>query len=221
MSSMRNALYKAILFSILTVYSTDALHAQGARYELGGGVVGSFYDKKTLSGTGGNVDAGFEPGYGASLWLGHYMYTKVSGEIRYDYLRNDMKLEGAGNKTTFGAESHALHYDIHIHLSNTQARIRPYIIGGGGVKVFRGTGEERAFQPLSQFAVLTKTSEMTALVTVGVGIKMNLADRVLLRLEFRDNLTPFPKKLITPNRATGGSGWINNFAPSAGVSVLF
>jgi hypothetical protein len=44
---------------------------------------------------------------------------------------------------------------------------------------------------------------------------------VSLRLEFRDHLTRFPKKLITPNRSTGGDGWINNFAPTAGLSVLF
>ena len=149
------------------------------------------------------------------------MYPKVSGEIRYDFLKNDLTLEGAGGKATFGADSHAIHYDMHFHFTEVGSKFRPFVLAGGGVKMFRGTGEERAFQALSQIAVLTKATELAGLVTFGVGVKMQLTDRVLLRLEFRDNLTRFPKKVIAPNRGSGGDGWLNNFAPTAGVSVLF
>lgn len=191
------------------------------RYELGGGIVGSFYDKKTFTSTSGNADAGFASGYGASMWVGQHMYRKVSGEIRYDYLRNDLTLDGSGASASFGGDSHAVHYDVHVHFAEKSAKVRPFVIAGAGVKVFRGTGQERAFQPLSQIAVLTRTTEVTPLITFGVGVKMQLTDRVSLRLEFRDNLTRFPKKVIAPNRGSGGDGWLNNFAPTAGLSVLF
>ncbi|MBM3787224.1 MAG: hypothetical protein FJW30_22940 [Acidobacteria bacterium] len=149
------------------------------------------------------------------------MYPKISGEIRYDMLRNDMILEGGGSKVSFSGDSHAVHYDMHFHLKENGEKIRPYVIVGGGIKLYRGTGTSRAFQPLSQAAVLTAGNEIAGLLTFGFGVKMQLTERVGLRFDFRDNLTKFPKKLIAPNRATGGDGWVHNFAPSAGVSLLF
>lgn len=222
---MRTSLAQKITLSILMLSPASLTWAQGQpagpRYEFGGGVVGSFYDKKTFTSTAGNAEAGFDTGIGASAWIGHHMYPKLSGEIRYDFLRNDMKLEGSGAKATFGGESHAVHYDVHFHFTDSGSRVRPFVLAGGGVKMFRGTGAERAFQPLSQIAVLTRTTELTGLITFGVGVKMQLTDKVLLRLEFRDNMTRFPKKVIAPNRGSGGDGWLQNFAPTAGVSVLF
>src|SRR5260221_12395155 len=97
------------------------------------------------------------------------MFPKISGELRYDYMKNDIRLEGNGGKATFTSDSHAVHYDIHLHLTDNSAALRPYVIVGGGVKMYRGTGEERAVQPLSQIAVLTKTNELAGVVTVGGG----------------------------------------------------
>ncbi|HEU0121119.1 MAG TPA: hypothetical protein VFQ91_11390 [Bryobacteraceae bacterium] len=221
---MRNFLAQFLAFSVASVLLPISSWAQGAltpRFEIGGAVLGSFYDQKTFASTIGNVNAGFGPGFGASAWLGNHMYPRVSGEIRYDYVRNEMKLDGSGASATFNGESHAVHYDIHYHFTGAHAKLRPFVIGGGGVKMFRGTGEERAFQPLSQVAVLTRTNELTGLLTFGVGVKMQLSERVLLRLELRDNLTRSPKKVIAPNRGVGGDGWVNNLLPSAGLSVLF
>ena len=222
---MRNAFVNLQLLPLLILLPVALTWTQGRaaepRYEFGGGVVGSFYDKKTFTSTAGNADAGFDKGIGASVWIGHHMYPKISGEIRYDLLRNDLMLEGSAAKATFGGDSHAIHYDLHFHLTEIGSKIRPFVLAGGGVKMFRGTGQERAFQPLSQIAVLTRATELAGLVTFGAGVKVQLTDRILLRLEFRDNLTRFPKKIITPNRGSGGNGWLNNFAPTAGVSVLF
>jgi hypothetical protein len=222
---MRNTLANYKILSLMILLSPASVLGQGQtaepRYELGAGVIGSFYDKKAFTSTVGDADAGFTNGFGASAWLGHHMYPKLSGEIRYDFARNDMFLEGAGARATFAGQSHAIHYDLHFHFTDISAKVRPFVLAGGGVKLFQGTGEERAFQPLSQIAVLTKTTELAGLVTFGVGVKMKVSDRVMLRIEFRDNLTRFPKKVIAPNRGSGGSGWVNNFAPTAGVSLLF
>ena len=222
---MRNAFVNLQLLPHLILLPVALTWTQGRaaepRYEFGGGVAGSFYDKKTFTSTAGNADAGFDKGIGASVWIGHHMYPKVSGEIRYDLLRNDLMLDGSAAKATFGGDSHSIHYDLHFHLTEIGSKVRPFVLAGGGVKMFRGTGQERAFQPLSQIAVLTRATELAGLVTFGAGVKVHLTDRILLRLEFRDNLTRFPKKIITPNRGGGGNGWLSNFAPTAGVSVLF
>ncbi|MBI2686095.1 MAG: outer membrane beta-barrel protein [Acidobacteria bacterium] len=218
---MRNDFARTIFIPLFIASAWAQGRVAEPRYEFGAGVTGSFYDKKTFTATGGNADAGFDKGFGASVWLGHYMYPKISGELRYDYLRNDMTLSGSGAKASFGGESHAVHYDVHFHFADSRSKVRPYLLAGGGVKMFRGTGEERAFQPLSQIAVLTHTTELTGLISVGAGIKMQLSDRVNLRLEFRDNLSKFPKKVIAPNRGSGGDGWVNNFTPTVGLGVLF
>ena len=155
---MRNTLAQSILLPILLTLSTAYSWAHGRpaepRYEFGGGVVGSFYDKKTFTSSVGNAEAGFANGLGASVWMGHHMYPKVSGEIRYDFLKNDLTLEGAGGKATFGADSHAIHYDMHFHFTEVGSKFRPFVLAGGGVKMFRGTGEERAFQALSQIGLI-------------------------------------------------------------------
>lgn len=221
---MRKLSFKNALLAVLLVVPTTVVLAQstaGPRYELGGGVIGSFYDKKAFTSPVGNADAGFDSGLGASVWVGHHMYPKISGEIRYDMLRNNLTLQGSGANASFAGDSHAIHYDLHFHTAPNGSRVRPFFLVGGGVKLFRGTGTERAFQPLSQIAILTQTTELAGLLTFGAGVKIALNERILLRLEFRDNLTRFPKKVITPNRGTGGEGWLNNFAPSVGLSVLF
>jgi hypothetical protein len=63
---MRNSLAQKITLSILMLSPASLSWAQGQpagpRYEFGGGVVGSFYDKKTFTSTAGNADAGFDTG---------------------------------------------------------------------------------------------------------------------------------------------------------------
>lgn len=219
---MSNKSGKLLILPLLLSAATVILHAQGeAKYELGAGVVGSFYDKRTFTSPAGSAEAGFKPGYGASAWLGNNMYNRISGELRYDYLRNSMKLEGNGGKAEFSGESHAIHYDLHYHFADKDAPVRPYVLAGGGVKLFRGIGKEQPFQPLSDIGVLTHTNEVAGLITFGAGVKMQVSERVMFRVEFRDNFTRFPKKVIAPNRATGASGWTHNFLPTAGLSVLF
>ena len=52
--------------------------------------------------------------------------------------------------------------------------IRPYVAIGGGMKHYRGTGEEQPFQPLSNIAILTKTNDTKGMVSVGGGVKVQL-----------------------------------------------
>ena len=191
------------------------------KFEFGVGVMGSFYDSKSFTGPGGSAKGGFESGLGGSIWLGQNMYRRIGGELRYDLALNDMKLDGGNTKVTFGSKTHAFHYDVHFHLTDRGGKDRPYALFGAGVKVYEGNGVERAFQPLQTVAVLSQGSQITPLITFGGGVKFQLTNKVNMRLEFRNNMTPFPKKLIAATRSTGGDGWTNNLLPMVGISLLF
>jgi len=149
------------------------------------------------------------------------MYERIGGEVRYSYLDNAMKLTSGQATAKFGGQAHAIHYDLLIHGTGPASRMRPYIAFGGGAKIYRGTGAERAFQPLSNIAILTKTQETQGLASVGAGIKYRVSDKMWFRLDVHDYLTRFPKKVITPVTGSGLSGWLNNFVPTAGLTFTF
>jgi len=198
-----------------------ALPALAQKYEFGvhGGI--SFYDKKTVTNARGSADAGFSTGYAAGITVGHNMYRHIGGELRYTYLHNEMKLESGSAKATFGGQAHAVHYDLLLHATGTDSAVRPYVAFGGGMKYYRGTGTEQPFQPLSNIAILTKTSEVEGLASVGGGVKLRMTDRMWLRLDVHDYLSPFPKKVITPAGGSSVSGWLNNLVGTAGIVFTF
>jgi opacity protein-like surface antigen len=198
-----------------------AIPAYAQKYEFGvhGGF--SMYTEKSVSSPRLTGNAGFKNGFGAGITLGHNMYDFVGGEVRYTYLKNDLKLTSSGTEAKFGAEAHAIHYDLLIHAKSRESRIRPYGAFGGGVKYYRGTGTENAFQPLSGLAILTKTSEIKPMLSVGGGVKIGISDNVLLRLDVHDFLTQVPRDVITPAAGSNLSGWIHNFVPTVGITFTF
>ena len=203
-----------------------ALPAYAQRYEFGlhGGV--SIYTDRTVtaaSATRGTSEgkAGFDNGIAAGLTMGNSMYDLLGGEVRYTYLRNDLKLTGSGQTVAFGGEAHAIHYDLLFHTAKFGSRVRPYIAAGGGAKYYRGTGAENAFQPQSNLAILTRTSEVRPMVSFGGGLKIAISERMLFRVDVHDFFTQIPTKVITPAPGASLSGWIHNFVPTAGISFTF
>jgi hypothetical protein len=167
------------------------------------------------------ANAGFGTGLAAGFTVGHNMYERVGGEVRYTYLKNDLRLESGSEEVNFAGEVHALHYDLLIHASKFGSRIRPYVAFGGGMKYYRGTGSEAAFQPLMAFAILTRTSEVQPLVSAGGGVKIAISNRMVFRFDVHDFITPFPKEVITPGPGASISGWLHNIVPTAGISISF
>jgi hypothetical protein len=199
-----------------------ALPAFAQKFEFGvhGGL--SIYDKKTVTNTTrGDADAGFKPGYVAGFTIGQNMYEHVGGEIRYTFLQNKMKLDSGAATAEFSSQAHAVHYDFLLHATDTKASIRPYVAFGAGMKFFRGTGTEQPFQPLSNIAILTKTTDMRPLASVGGGVKAKIGEKTWLRLDVHDFLTPFPKEIITPASGSTVSGWLNNIVVTGGITFTF
>lgn len=207
------------LYTITAVLTVLPACAQKYEFALAGG--GSFYQSHTVTNPKGDASAGFDNGWAGSVAVGNNMYQHIGGEVRYTYLHNDARLSSGSTKATFGAESHAIHYDFLIHATPVGSTIRPYVAAGGGIKLYRGTGTEVPFQPLSNIALLTKTTEVQGLLSVGAGVKVSLTHRMLFRVDVHDYITPFPSKIITPALNSKASGWFNNVVATAGISFAF
>jgi len=193
----------------------------GQEWEVNGLAGGSVYRNLGLANRFGSAQAGFATGpmYGASV-VQHY-YDHMSGEIRWAYQRGDLRLASSGTVEKFRGSSHAFHYDWHFYASPRKAPVRPFLAVGAGFKNYRGTGLERAYQPLSQFALLTRTTEWKPLISVGGGVRVRLGQRCSLTAELRDYLTPFPRKVIVPLGGASLGRWMHDFVPSVGIGVRF
>jgi hypothetical protein len=108
-----------------------------------------------------------------------------------------------------------------LHTKPLEAKSRPYLAVGGGMKYYRGTGAEQVYQPLGNIALLTQTHDMRPLLSVGGGVKWRVGQNVYLRLDVRDYITPFPKKVITPVGNVKADGWIHNITPMIGFTFTF
>lgn len=209
------------LKSAFLLAALGALPAAAQKWELGGGGGASFYTDKTITNRNGTAETGFKTGYTATLWFGQNNFDHVGGEIRYHLLKNDLKLSSGGTDVGFSAQAHTIGYNVLIHTATTGAKVRPYILVGGGAKIFRGRGEPRALQPLSQYAILTRTDQVKPYVQFGGGVKFQISDRLSFRAEFSDQMSPFPDDVILPIPSGSIGGWIHNFLPVFGMTVHF
>jgi hypothetical protein len=85
------------------------------------------------------------------------------------------------------------------------------------MKLFQGTGDEAAYQPLMQYAYLTRTRELKPMLTVGGGVKFHLARRMILHVDLRDQITGFPSQVIAPAPGMAIKGWLHDFVPTVGL----
>jgi hypothetical protein len=209
---------QTLLFAAALLVATPASYAQ--KWEFGGGAGGGFYTARDVVHPAISGSAKIGSGIAASAWLVNNNGQHWGGEIRYDFQQGELQLTSGGTRAGFSGLSHAVHYDFHLHMTDRDARVRPFVAFGGGAKVYRGTGTEVAAQPLNNLALLTKTSDLRPMASVGAGIKFN-ARRVGLRIEAHDYITPFPDKVIAPALNSSVSGWVHDFVVSIGLSILF
>jgi opacity protein-like surface antigen len=198
------------------------LTAPGAlaqRWEFGGAGGASFYNKRSIAAPAGSVDAKFNSGFAASAYFGQ-IGNRLGGEMRYDFHVNEMELSGLGRSVKMDGRSQAFHYDVLVYFNKIGSRVRPYLLGGVGMKYYQGTSSAGVVQPLMNVAVLTDTSQWKPLVVAGGGIRFEASKHVHVRAEFRVNMTQAPTQIITP--VSGElDGWYFNYAPIFGVSYVW
>lgn len=210
-----------LTFTFLTLLATAPV-AFAQNWEVGVGGGGNFYTSQTFTNLAGNANAKLASGFIVSAWLDNNSSGPFGGELRYDYEHSDLKLSSGGTSTTFGgAQTNAIHYDAVLHFAPRESRVVPYVTGGVGIKDYSGTGKEQVFQPLSDIALFTKTSQFKPLLVVGGGVKFQVASNVTFRVEIHDFLTPFPDKVIAPALGSKVGGWLSDFAAMAGISFSF
>ena len=193
----------------------------GQSWSVGGAGGFSVYHDATINATGRSAQAGFGSRFAVGGLLGEDIGNYFGGELRYMYIDGDTVLRSGGQEVNMDAASHALHYDFVFYGMPRHSRFRPYAAVGAGIKRYTGTGREYPFQPLSNFAFLTHTDQVKALVSFGAGVKYRLNERWVVRADFRDYATPFPEKLIAPNGNAKVSGWLHDFVPMIGIDWTF
>ena len=208
------------IFRTIFVLGAAAAGCFAQQWEFGVGAGGSFPTTVPVTAPGGTATAGFKTGAAFGAYLGQNLYNHVSGEIHYGFIMSDLRVKSGGSEATFSGQSHVLHYDAILHTGSRQARKQAFVSIGGGMRVFRGTGTESAYQPLSQYAYLTKTQELKPMGTIGVGVKAALSAKVFFRAEVRDYITPFPTQVVTPAKnASFGGSILHDFVPMVSLSV--
>ena len=187
------------------------------------GVAGGLEVYKNLSVTNplGQASAGFKPGLVAGVFAAQDMYQHLGGEIRYDFGFANMKESSGGTSVNFGAQTHAIHYDLMFYGARRDAKLRPFLLAGGGIKLYRGTGQEQEFQPLANFAILSKTRQIEGLITAGGGVKFQVGQRKFIYLEAIDFITRTPQNVIAPYPPSSISKWVHGFAPMVALSFGF
>jgi hypothetical protein len=164
---------------------------------------------------------GFSPGVAVGGFIGQNLYRQIGGELRYTFQFSNLKLSGGGSDASFRGQTHTLQYNVLWHARPVRSRMRPFVGVGAGMRVFRGTGKENAYQPLSGFALLTKTQEWKLMAAAGGGIKYRLTPRLSLRAEVWDYATPFPSRVIASSPSASLGGWLHDIVPMVGLTFIY
>ena len=207
------------LSALLVLTAGTTCFAQ--QWEFGGGAGAGFLPGVNVTSAVGSATAGFQTGFSAGAFVGQNMYRHLTGEIHYAFSQSNLKLQSGGTTATFSGVSHVLHYDMVYHTNRKGSRTQYYAAVGGGMKIFRGTGKEAAYQPLSQFGYFTRTQAIKPMGTVAAGVRYQLSEKVFLRTEVRDYITPFPEQVLTPAPGTKYGSILHDFVPMVTVSYEY
>ncbi|MGD1090882.1 MAG: outer membrane beta-barrel protein [Bryobacteraceae bacterium] len=205
-------------FAIFTLFACTAL---GQQYEVGADVGYGLYHDGTIYSGSGTTEAGIRNRFVAGIILGDEFSNYVSAEFNYLYHDGHPFLQASGVKVDIQGQSDALTASLLFHFKHREQRWRPFIAGGTGAKEYIIAGPAPFPQPIPQIASLTTNDVWKVVFSVGGGVKYRLIDHLLLRAEFRDYLTTFPRTQIVPAPHNTARGIFEQFTPLFGVSYTF
>ena len=195
-----------------------ALPSAAQNWEFGGAAGFGFYRDVSLSGPGGSGRAGFGPRFALGAVVGRSLGEHFSVEGRCTFQDGDLEIKSGSTKADLDGDASSFLGEFSFWPLPRRARIRPYVAAGVGTKLYRGTQDPAADEPLMDLAVMHHATQAVGLVTYGGGVKVRLTPRWLLRLDFRDYTTPFPAHIMSPAPGVRAGGWIHDFVPMLGVS---
>jgi opacity protein-like surface antigen len=212
---------KSFVICIFASLSLVACICPAQKWEVGGVTGGGFGNDLTVSNPTGSASTGFSPGVAVGGIIGQNLYRQIGGELRYTFQFSNLQLSSGGSDASFRGQTHTVQYNILWHARSARSRMRPFVGLGAGMRVFRGTGDESAYQALSGFALLTKTNEWKLMAAAGGGIKYRLTPRLSLRAEMWDYATPFPSRVIAASPGAQLGGWLHDFVPMVGLTIVY
>jgi opacity protein-like surface antigen len=195
--------------------------AWGQHYELGATVGYGVYNNGTIFSDTQTVQAGIRNRFAAGINIGEDVSDYMSGEFQYLYHDGHPFLQGAGVKTDIQGQSDALTMNALFYFKKRQYRWRPFVEGGAGGKEYIIAGPAPFPQPIPQVASLTTNDVWKVVFVAGAGVKLRLLPHMLLRAEFRDYMTTFPRQQIVPAPHNTARGVFQQFTPLFGVSYTF
>ena len=191
------------------------------QYEVGATIGYGAYRNGSTYSNAGTAQAGIRNRFAAGVVLGDEFSEYVSAEFRYLYHDGHPFLQAPGVKSDIQGQSDALTLDLLFHFKTREHRWRPFLAGGAGAKDYVIAGPEPFPQPIPQIASLIANDVWKVVFSVGGGVKFALRPHLLLRAEFRDYLTTFPRQQIVPAPHNTARGIFEQFTPLFGVSYTF
>jgi len=198
-----------------------AVAAFGQQYEMGATVGYGFYRDGTIYSDSGTAEAGIRNRFAAGILLADDFTEYVSAEFDYLYHDGHPFLQAPGVKTDIQGQSDALTCGLLFHFRKRDHRWRPFLAGGTGAKEYIIAGPAPFPQPIPQIASLTTNDVWKVAFSLGGGVKFRPIPHMLLRAEFRDYLTTFPRQEIVPAPHNTARGIFEQFTPLFGVSYTF
>jgi opacity protein-like surface antigen len=195
--------------------------AQQFEYELGANIGYGVYRDGSILSPEGSIEAGIRNRFAAGITLGVDFSKYVSGELNFLYHDGHPFLQGLGVKADIQGNSWALTSSLLFHFKDRTHKFRPFVTGGAGAKNYIIAGPEPFPQPIPQVASLVDNDVWKVAFVVGGGVKYRIHKRVLLRGEFLDYLTTFPRTQIVPAPHNTARGIFEQFTPLFGVSYVF
>lgn len=210
------------LAAILFLAALPALsQPEYGRWEIGGDIGYGAYHNGSIFSPGGDATAGIRNRFAAGAVLCEDLYEHFSGEIRYQYQDGHPFLSSGSVSKDIQGQSHALTYDALFQIKRRSAKIRPFIAAGVGGKYYNTVGPPPIPQPIPTIATLNNISQWEAVASLGGGVKYHLGEHVVLRGDFRDYITAFPKSQLRPALNGTARGIFQQFTPMFGVGYVF
>lgn len=198
-----------------------AISACAQQYEVGADVGYGIYRNGSIFSAEGTARAGIRNRFAAGIFLGDDFSEYVSAEFDYLYHDGHPFLQAPGVRTDIQGNSDALTLELLFHFKPRGSRFRPFLAGGTGGKEYVIAGPAPFPQPIPQIASLTTNDVWKVVFSAGGGAQFLLRPHMMLRAEFRDYLTTFPRQQIVPAPHNTARGIFEQFTPIFGLSYTF
>jgi hypothetical protein len=205
----------------IAIFLVFAGAAFARQYEVGADIGYGFYRDGSIYSASGTAQAGIRNRFAAGILLGDDFSKYVAAEFDYLYHDGHPFLQTPSVKSDIQGQSDALTVGLLFHFKTREHRWRPFLAGGAGAKQYIIAGPEPYPQPIPQIASLIANDVWKTTFSAGGGIKFRLIPHMLLRAEFRDYITTFPRQQIVPAPHNTARGIFEQFTPLFGVSYTF